>query len=646
MFALDSILRCQMDITPIDGRRISSDGAVPTDAGFDIWWEYRPTLRATQGQLLLNIGARAVPMSPASGTVADLAQTFFQRIDDKKLSRDWSRFATLVRGLRVITKALGIRRLVRLTPLDHGSTQTPMAITTNKETLALDQCQLTRQILTGLSPPQHQKLLLNSVLTVATRRQLTEHGAKLLQKAAEQLNRFGIKIGELMTTTAQVLPAPSLHLGEGKQVQVSHSTGNWSISGAKLHSPVTLNSWAVVVLGGHVDTALVRGYVTQLVKSAHELGMVITNPRPPIIPGNINDIDGVLRRATAAAAAQQQKSEGGIPPQLLLCLLAHGSTAPAVYGEIKRVALTQIGIQTQCVRYHKARGHHPRLLTQVLLKINVKLGGNTSTIAQSALTPTILEKQTTLVISADVCHASFAAHQPMSTAGVVWSVDTQAQRFAGSVVQHPQRMEIIENLDVIARHALRVFYQKTGAKPQRIMYYRDGANESQVPWVRKVELEGLRQACQLIDPKYAPPITVLIARKRHHARFMLQSENCPPGTVVFRNMVTPKEESFFMLTHRAILGVSKPVHYIVLQNDAGPGNAPPPTAAELHALTYQLAYQYPIVTRGVTMPASLYYAHRLASRGRMQLCHPSTSRGLPLHLVPVHENLQNNMYFL
>ncbi|KAJ2080251.1 hypothetical protein H4R24_003202 [Coemansia sp. RSA 988] len=447
-----------------------------------------------------------------------------------------------------------------------------------------------------------------------------------------------------MTTTAQVLPAPSLKLGEGKQVDVSHSTGNWSLSGSKLHCPATLHSWAVVVLGGHVDTALVRGYVTQLVKSGHELGMVITNPRPPVITGNIANIDEVLRRAAAAATAQQQKTEGEKPPQLLLCILAHGSTAPAVYGEIKRVALTQIGVQTQCVRYQKTRGHHPRLVTQVLLKINVKLGGNTSIIAQSSKTQTILEKQTTLVISADVCHASFAKHQPMSIAGIVWSTDTLAQRFAGAVVQHPKRMEIIENLDVIARHALRAFYANTGAKPQRIIYYRDGANESQVPWVRKVELEGLRRACRLIDPEYAPPITVLLARKRHHARFMLSDENCLPGTVVYRNMIAPQEDSFFMLTHRAQHGVSKPVHYIVLQNDAGPTDAPTP--AELHTLTYQLAYQYPIVTRGVTMPASLYYAHRLASRGRMQLSLPSTTRGTALHLVPVHERLQNSMYFL
>ncbi|PIA14828.1 stem cell self-renewal protein Piwi [Coemansia reversa NRRL 1564] len=324
-------------------------------------------------------------------------------------------------------------------------------------------------------------------------------------------------------------------------------------------------------------------------------------------------------------------------------MLAHGSTGSAVYGEIKRIAHTQIGVQTQCVRYQKARGHHPRLLTQILLKINVKLGGNNSAIVQGP-TASILDKQTTLVLSADVCHASFAAHQPMSIVGVVWSMDKQAQRFAGAVVQHPQRMEIIENLDVIMRYALRSFYAKTGSKPQRIMYYRDGANESQVSWIRQVELTGIRRACKLIDPDYVPSITAIIARKRHHARFMLPQENCRPGTVV-QDWAAPQEQSFFMLTHRALFGVSKPVHYIVLQNDAI-GNDQPPTLSELQTLTYQLAYQYPIVTRPTTMPASLYYAHRLASRGRMQLNRNPIGRGTLLHLIPVHERLQNTMYFL
>ncbi|KAJ2842248.1 hypothetical protein IWW36_005977, partial [Coemansia brasiliensis] len=327
--------------------------------------------------------------------------------------------------------------------------------------------------------------------------------------------------------------------------------------------------------------------------------------------------------------------------QLLVCVLP--SHNQAVYGEIKRVAWVQLGIQTQCVLMQRVQGgHRPKLLEHLALKINTKLGGFTA----EPLLPD-QPQATTMIVSADVCHTTEAR---ISVASIVWSIDLQAQRFAGSVVQHPEHQEIIENMDAIIRHALRSFYQHTRKKPLRILYFRDGVSDSQLEHVKQVELGAIIRGCALVEPSFRPEITVVIARKRHFARFMLPKANCSLGTVVMQ-MAHPQILSFYLIAHYAQRGVAKPVYFMVLHDEVFSSSD---SLDQLYQLTYRLCFAYPIVTRAVTMPASLYYAHRLSGKGRMQINCPfdDLSRSLAnstnakpattqdnLHLVPVHEKL-------
>ena len=67
---------------------------------------------------------------------------------------------------------------------------------------------------------------------------------------------------------------------------------------------------------------------------------------------------------------------------------------------------------------------------------------------------------------------------------VVSSMDAHPSRYCATVrVQRP-RQEIIEDLSYMVRELLIQFYKSTRFKPTRIIFYRDGVPEGQLPQVR------------------------------------------------------------------------------------------------------------------------------------------------------------------
>lgn len=89
----------------------------------------------------------------------------------------------------------------------------------------------------------------------------------------------------------------------------------------------------------------------------------------------------------------------------------------------------------------------------------------------------------------------------------------------------------------------------------------------------------------------APPaeVTFVVVQKRHHTRFFPTEKqfsdgpkfnNILPGTVVDKDIVHPFQYQFFLASHAAIQGVTKPAKYCVLVNES---NINPD---DLQAITY------------------------------------------------------------
>ncbi|KAJ1956064.1 hypothetical protein IWQ62_005395 [Dispira parvispora] len=359
------------------------------------------------------------------------------------------------------------------------------------------------------------------------------------------------------------------------------------------------------------------------------------------------------------------QGQRGKNDSVIFVLLDKEFKSSMVYGEIKRVSDTQLGIPTQCVLMSKLYNARPQYFANVLLKVNVKLGGT-----NAALRNGILERMhrstPTLVIGADVSHPGPGNNSQPSIAAVVGSVDEELGKYTSCVSYQAPRQEIIEDLESMMVKILRGFQAGSQRQPERIIFYRDGVSETQFSQMCDAEVNAIKQACckAFGDPNYKAKVTFITCQKRHHIRFNStqaqfrdpKSQNAPAGTVVDQGVTHPYGYDFYLQSQGGLQGTSRPVHYTVLvdENSLSPD--------ELQGLTNELCYLFPRCTRSVSLCTPAYFAHVLASRARtyrreterpMERA-PSTqkwgqapaSTNFEAQFRPVMESLEDVLYYM
>ncbi|GAA56225.1 eukaryotic translation initiation factor 2C [Clonorchis sinensis] len=309
----------------------------------------------------------------------------------------------------------------------------------------------------------------------------------------------------------------------------------------------------------------------------------------------------------------------------LIVVVLPGKTP--VYAEVKRVGDIMFGLATQCVQSKNVNKTSPQTLSNLCLKINVKLGGINSIIVPS-VRPAVF-REPVIFLGADVTHPPAGDKTKPSIAAVVASMDAHPSRYSATVRVQPHRQEIIQDLYPMVKDLLLQFYRATRFKPTRIIYYRDGVSEGQFLNVLNHELRAIREACVKLELGYQPGITFIVVQKRHHTRLfcadkkdqMGKSGNIPAGTTVDQVITHPTEFDFYLCSHAGIQGTSRPSHYHVLWDDNRF------SADDIQNLTYQLCHTYVRCTRSVSIPAPAYYAHLVAFRARYHLVEKEIDSG-------------------
>lgn len=182
----------------------------------------------------------------------------------------------------------------------------------------------------------------------------------------------------------------------------------------------------------------------------------------------------------------------------------------------------------------------------------------------------------------------------------------------------PHRVEQIVHLRKMCSELVAAYARINKARPEKIIYFRDGVGDGQFDMVLNKEVRDLESAVG--TDGYSPTITVVVAQKRHHTRLFpkdgagsTRSGNVPPGTVVDTGIVEPLAFDFFLCSHYGSLGTSKPTHYHVLRDDHGF------TSDELQRLVYNLCFTFARCTKPVSLVPPVYYADLVAYRARMYL---------------------------
>ncbi|KAL8545007.1 hypothetical protein ACS0TY_005275 [Phlomoides rotata] len=411
----------------------------------------------------------------------------------------------------------------------------------------------------ALSTFQRSSLVEKSRQKPQERMSVLSNALKINNYDAEPMLRAcGVSINNSFTQVeGRVLQPPKLKVGNGDDLFCRN--GRWNFNNKRFVNSCKIERWAVVNFSApRVD---VPGLVRDLTRVAETKGLTVEEPF------DIFNENQQFRRAPALVRVEkmfeevQSKLPG--PPKFLLCLLPERKNCD-IYGPWKRKNLSDFGVVTQCLAPGRVNDQY---LTNLMLKINAKLGGLNSMLA-GEISPSIpvVSKLPTLIMGMDVSHGSPGQSDIPSIAAVVSSRQWPSiSRYRACVRTQSPKVEMIDNLykpvsdtedDGIVRELLVDFYVSSGKrKPDQIIIFRDGVSESQFNQVLNIELTQIMEACKNLDEKWNPKFVVIVAQKNHHTKFFQPNspDNVPPGTIIDNKVCHPRNNDFYLCAHAGMI---------------------------------------------------------------------------------------------
>ncbi|KAL5581782.1 hypothetical protein UlMin_014224 [Ulmus minor] len=423
----------------------------------------------------------------------------------------------------------------------------------------------------------------------------------------------GISIEKRLTQVeGRILEAPKLKVGNGDDCIPSN--GRWNFNTKMLLKPVRIIRWIIVNFSARCDLSRIS---RELINCGRKKGIHIECPYTLI------DEDAQSRRGTPVARVEKmfEQIRDKLPcaPDFILCVLPEKKNCD-IYGPWKKKNLCDFGIFTQCIAPYKINDQY---LTNVLLKINSKLGGINSLLAIEHFSCVPLIKDTpTMILGMDVSHGSPGRSDIPSIAAVVgsryWPL---ISRYRASVRTQSPKLEMIDalyklsangkdDIGIIGELLLDFYQTSNGRKPAQIIVFRDGVSESQFAQVLNIELDQIIKAYKHKGDDDIPKFTVIVAQKNHHTKLFQDGSpnNVPPGTVVDTKIVHPRNYDFYMCSHAGMIGTSRPAHYHVLLDEIGF------SPDDLQNLIHSLCYVYQRSTNAISIVAPISYAHHAASQ--------------------------------
>ncbi|CAF0858888.1 unnamed protein product [Rotaria sp. Silwood1] len=437
------------------------------------------------------------------------------------------------------------------------------------------------------------------------------------------LNEIGMSIDDqqMLTVPARFIAPPEIKYKSGRDGQSDIveriNIGKWNLRN-RFQKTKTIDRWACIMVSSQKPNSnqlsIAKQFVDQFPYIIKQYGIYFqSNPIMHSDPANPQIIHDRLREL------KENNCE--------VVLFILNGVGEDTYKSIKYFGNQKLGIVTQCTDFvaiaKNIRNKKLDMYLQNLVqKFNAKLGGINGMVSLArALTSSSTRDDVFMFFGADVTHTTCSRDKP-SIAAVIGSVDSTSTQYASRVgEQYPARgkisLEIIKDLYQMSTDLLKLFAQRNGCFPNKIVFYRDGVDDGHFQKVLDHEIRALQNACKaLYMNNPLPKITFIIVKKRHNTRFFVRDpttgnfSNVQPGTIVDTDIVHPQGFDFYLNSHAAIQGTSRPILYHVLYDEIGF------SSDEIQSLTYYLCHSDVRCTKAVSIPAPVHYAHLAAYQSR------------------------------
>ncbi|NP_001352995.1 Protein argonaute 18 [Zea mays] len=471
-------------------------------------------------------------------------------------------------------------------------------------------------------------------------------------KQTKRANEFDLEFdGNLTTVAARVLLPPNLKYDDS----VSQKTwfpldGYWNMKDKKVINGAKIRNWACLNFCEDLSKEDIKKFCFKLAEMSRITGLDFADLKLPIFTARPDRVEDGIRRCYQEAKnkLRDQKID------LLLAILP--DKKDSLYGNIKRICETDIGLVSQCCRRSRVLVNNNQILANIAIKINAKVGGRISVFDDVQKSLPVVSNKPTIIFGAHVSHPSVVdGSTGPSIASVVASQDWHEVSKYNGVVRAQGHTEEIGGLEDIVKELLHAFANESKEKLQQLIFYRDGISEGQFNRILEKEIPAIEKAWNALYDNEKPQITFVVVQKRHKLRLFPVDDNykirsakkkiVEPGTVVDSEICHPAEFDFFLCSQSGgIKGPRRPVRYLVLRDD---NNF---TADELQALTNNLCYTYSGGNRSLSVAPPAYYAQKLAHRARVYLAKGSdnnaaAANGGRKQIPEIKNELKGSMFY-
>lgn len=477
-------------------------------------------------------------------------------------------------------------------------------------------------VLTGLTDEMRANFTVMRDLAAHTRVEPPKRVSNLLEfirrinntKAVqEEMASWGMAFGDdLVTITGRILPKEKV-LQAGNTYWYNATTADFSreIRDHPMHVSVPVNSW--LVLCPQRESRACSDFVKQLIDVSRPIGLSMASPRFIWTKDDKN---------TTYTSEIRPENTAGV--QLVLVVVPNNQKGR--YDAIKKHACCDVGIPTQVVvsRTISNQKNLRSVATKVAIQLNCKLGGEAWCLE--------VPLSNTMIIGYDTYHDSSTRGQ--SAGAFVASLNRTFTRWYSRVTFHKSHQELGNTLAKNLQDAISRYSQVNGgAVPERIIFFRDGVSDGQIPQVKEWEIDQIVSAMSSLFPETHPlKLAFVVVTKRISTRFFAKHNgvitNPPPGTVVDQVVTRPERYDFFLVSQSVRQGTVAPTHYNIIYDTTGL------KPDHMQRLAYKLTHLYFNWPGTVRVPAPCQYAHKLAFLA-----------GTSLHGEP-HVKLSTTLFYL
>uniref|UniRef100_M8BNW6 Protein argonaute 1B n=1 Tax=Aegilops tauschii TaxID=37682 RepID=M8BNW6_AEGTA len=337
---------------------------------------------------------------------------------------------------------------------------------------------------------------------------------------------FGITFENKLTIVkGRVLPPPVLKFNDqGKVKEFLPKVGKWNMRLKQMVKGGEVNTWACINFASDITHAAAVAFCDELAVMCVISGMNFKgDPVLPLVNAKPNHVRPFLKK-------HYQRFMEILRPlhkELDLLIVILPDKNGTLYGDIKRICETDLGLVSQCCLAKHVLKMKPQYLTNIALKINMKVGGR-NTVLLDAVVGNLprVSNTPTIIFGADVSHPHHGeGRSSPSIAAVVASQDwPEVTNYAGLVRPQARHEEIIQGL-----------FNENDCGSGCISggMIKDVVSKGRLNMVLEHELSAIKKACASLDPIYNPQVTIIMVQKQHHTR--LFAGNYGVGSTIFQS---------------------------------------------------------------------------------------------------------------